>query len=57
MNKKEYLEKCAMITGVLNKIMNGQSVPMAERMTACGNAIEIFCGDNVNSQKNKRKID
>ena len=57
MNKKEYLEKYATITDVLNKIMNGESVPTAERVNACGNAIEIFCGDNVNSQKNKRKID
>jgi hypothetical protein len=57
MNKKEYLKKCATITDVLNKIMNGNPVSMAERMNACGNAIEIFCGDNANSQKNKRKID
>ena len=56
MNNKEYLDKCATIANVLNKIMNGQPVPLAERMNACGNAIEIFCGDQPNSQDGKRNI-
>ena len=56
MNNKEYLDKCATIANVLNKIMNGQPVSLAERMKACGNAIEIFCGDQPNSQDSKRNI-
>lgn len=43
MTKQERSQKCNAIIDVLKKVAKGIEVPLAERINACENAIEVLC--------------
>lgn len=54
MTKEEYLEKCMSVSRVLEKIINGKSVSLEERLKACRDAIEIFIDRSKHKSKSIR---
>jgi len=43
MTEQEQFQKCNTVINVLKRVAKGADVPLAERINACRNAIEVLC--------------